>query len=301
MEGLAQGGPGALGKNLLDLLFSPVGRIALIFIAVTLVLWLFRPRRRGRKPARDLPWILERLKNEKFEKWIYVDLLIYLALGGAFGLAAFYALGGLSDLLAPTGYDYLFRPDPDWIMMPAIFLGISLPGFLWLPVGRLIHGKRFAKYVLYMIARQKADTRPFIKWGCTPIAVLCVVFAVQMSRAHIGLVRDGAAVWLVQQGAFRVQPVRYPIGEVSAIYLVQRRYAPNGNIVDRPHILLSLTRGRVWSSVWSIGSPKSERLAELARQLSHHTGLPIHPRTLLSEDDLKKKMRESRVPPASTN
>ena len=65
--------------------------------------------------------------------------------------------------------------------------------------------------------------------------------------------------------------------------------------------ILSLARGRVWSSVWSIGSPKSERLAELARQLSHHTGLPIRPRTLLSEGDLKKKMREGRVRPAAVN
>lgn len=289
------------GKKILDLVLSPAGGSVLTVIAIALILRIFRPRRRGRKPARNTVWLRERLKNEGFAKWIYVDLLVYLALGGILGLAAFYAIGVVSQFWMPAGYDYLFRPDPDWALVSAIFLGISLPGFLWLPVGRLIHGKRFAKFLLYLIARQNADTRPFIKWGCTPIAVLSIVFSIQMSRAHIGLVRDGAELMLVQLGAFRIQPVRYPISEVSAIYLVQRLRAPNGNIVDRPHILLALTRGRVWSSVWAIGSPESERLTELARQLSYNTGLPILPRTLLSEGDLKKKMRESRGLPAASD
>lgn len=230
-----------LGKNFLDLVLSPAGGTVLTAIAVGLVLNFFRPRRRGRKPARDTAWLRDRLKDEGFDKWIYVDLVVYLALGGVFGLAAYYAIGAGSQMLLPSGYDYLFLPDPDWVMLPAIFLGISLPGFLWLPIGRLIHGKRFAKFLLYMIARQNADTRPFIKWGCTPIAVLSIVFSIQMSRAHIGLIQDGKETILVQQDVLSLRPNRYPIRDVTAVYLVQRRRAPNGNIVDRPHVLLSLT------------------------------------------------------------
>lgn len=286
MEGAASG---ELGNDILDLVFSPAGRAALIVIAVTLVLRAFRPRRRGKKPARDSAWLMERLKGKGFAKWIYVDLVVYLALGGALGLAAFFALHAAGQVVIPAGYAYLFLPDRDWIMVPALFLGISLPGFLWLPAGRMIHGKRFRKYVLYVIARQNADTRPFIKWGCTPIAILSVAFAVQMSRAHIGLVRNGAEVTLVQQDVLAFEPERYAIRDVTGVYYVARRRAPNGNIVDRPYVAVTFTGGNVWTSAWVIGGPKDAELVELTRRISGYAKMAVVPRILFGEDDPKKK------------
>jgi hypothetical protein len=197
-------------------------------------------------------------------------------------------LSGPLHVLIPTGYDYLFRPDKDWVMLPALFLGIALPGFLWLPIGRAIHGKRIRKYVLYMIARQKADTRPFIKWGCTPIALLAVVFAIQFARAHIGLIRDGAEVMLVQQGVFAIHPKQYALSDISAVYMVMRRRAPNGNVLERPYVAVTFEGSGVWTSEWWIGEPKGSDLTDLAARISHRTGLAVHPRILFGEDEIQK-------------
>lgn len=278
-----------IGKIILDKLLSPGGGIALTVIAITLVLRAFRPRRRGRKPARDSAWLTTRLQGQGFEKWVYVDLVIYLALGVGFGFASYYALAAMAGMLAPTGYVYLFRPDPEWVILPAIFLGIALPGYLWLPIERVIHGRRFRKYVLYMIARQNADTRPFIKWGCTPIAILAVAFAVLVARAHIGLLRDGAEVVLVQQDVLALRPTRYALREATAVHLVLKRRAPNGDVKNRPYLAVTFAGGRVWTSAWLIGGPKGRDLIRLARLVSGQTGLAVVPRDFFGEDDLARK------------
>ena len=289
---MASGAPKGLDglvNDILDWIFSPAGRIALIVLAVALVMRAFRLRRRGKKPARDAAWLKGRLRNAGFGKWVYLDLVIYLALAGALGLGAYHALAVANLAIAPSGYAYLFRPDPDWVMVSALFMAIALPGFLWRPVGRLIHGRRFRKYVLYMIAHYNADTRPFVTWGCTSILILSVVFSVQMSRAHFGLVRTDAGLMLDQQGVFALRPQRYDIGNATAVYFVSKRRAPNGNIVNRPYIAVTFAGGRAWTSAWWLGGPKADRLVDLARQLAGQAGLAIVPREFFGEDDYGDK------------
>ena len=199
---------------------------------------------RGKKRKRDYELIIRRLANRGFGGWMVTELLIYIFLAAVMGFCAFGLLWFFSEQLVPSHAVYRGHDNFMPILLAAMFIGMSGPAFMYVPVMKMIHKKRFRKVILYSMAFQRADTLRLTKFLVVPIFLVASLGGLGSITLNDAIVGDR----LIEGRFLSLSAVERSLRDAKGLYIVKFDEAPSGKQISRIRILLEFSDGHIWES-----------------------------------------------------
>jgi len=224
---------------------------------------------RGKRRKRDFDLISRRLENAGFGKWYFVDLLVYLLLAGASGLAFFGLFYGLNDIQQPDNAIFEGTSGLAYVGLAAVFAGITAPMFVYVPYVKAIHKSRYKKYILYAMAAQGIDTIRAAKTLLLPLFCIAAIVGVLGSRTIDSIVGES----LYSRSVFEWSVTQRSLKQIDNFYIVERFVAPNGKDKPKLRIELKFKDGFIWSSAAVGEDYTADQLTSLGQHLYSVSGI----------------------------
>lgn len=218
---------------------------------------------RGKRRKRNFSFISEKLSDQGFGKWLFLDFFIYMALATVIGFALFGILSLISQFFMPS--DAIYQNHFGFFIsaLSSMFFGITAPAFLWVKTAKLIHKKRYKKYMLYSMAHQNMDLLHMNKIIVQPLCILCLIIGLLGTHA-LEIIKDDQ---LIERGLFDISSTTHSLEQIQDFLITDKFVAPNGNTIEKTRLLLKFNDGYIWESI-SLGEDfTEEEMTTLARHI----------------------------------
>lgn len=237
-------------------------------IAYLLASWVSKVGR-GKKRKRDFDLLSEKLADQGFHKWTYVDIVVYILLVAITGFLFFAIQYFIYDLSIPSETVYDGSDGVALIVLSSMFFGMCAPAGLWAPWCKLIHKERYRKYMLYSMANQGYDFFLINRYFIYPFCLLTIVAGLTGTRVYNYIIEDQ----LVKSDYLEIAASTYNLRDIEDFVITDKLIAPNGNIVPKVRVVLKFSDGYVWESTAMDDSFTQQDLTELVRHIVQHTSV----------------------------
>jgi hypothetical protein len=167
--------------------------------------------------------------------------------------------------------ELLLLPDRFLWALPALFLAIPASAIPTMLLYRKLLGDRYPEYAAYGQVKAGFDVARVSRVLFVGAGLLSGALLLLGLDHYTRFGRDAVTI----NGFFGLGPVTHGYADVRAVRLVARFQAPNGNIVERPHLVLEFRDGSRWSTR-NNGRPKNRAEDQaIAALVAARSGVPI--------------------------
>jgi len=240
-------------------------------IGLTLLLWFLILRFAGVVLTDEQILQLEDLGG-KYRGWEAIVGCAVLACWAGIGYVFYEAICLLASVRYRSfaGEPFLVTPSDALWALAAGCLSVALSVFPVQPIVRRQLGDRFEEYRLYTLRYGFDPVKAFGIITAIPqtVALVCLFFGL---NSYTRFTQDA----VVHRSFWALRDSRHGYTEVASLYDVAQARAPNGHIIDDPHVVIEFEDGTRWSSwmTWRDPSPQEDR--QILQWVSQRSGKPI--------------------------
>ncbi len=199
-------------------------------------------------------------------------LVLFYIFCAALTLVWYFLIKEIVGVFESSPGDVIIALPPVWEIWKMVALGLAILGCC-IPldlIGRALLPKRYEQYLVASCRRHPGTYRGtsilWMNWGVSA----CLIALLALSLHSYTHFRSDSIAF---SHFFSFAEVRHGYTDVVEIARVDRKRAPNRNLVDRPHIAVRFANGRVWTSIDGLRDSDSSRDERILQLLQEKTGL----------------------------
>jgi hypothetical protein len=238
---------------------------------MSLIFWIFNKYFPANKSKYQS---LKSLRELRQEFWIFDFLILFLffVLTPIFVYLTYQLFGVISDLRFSKFVNdgFLFLPDQMMWLIPAIFSGLGLAGFVFIVIQKPLLKEKYYDYTAYYNMKYGFDADKASKFLIKFLLVLVTCFFILAinNYAHFGNEK------IQISNFFQLSEYEYEYDDIVEIKSIEKLYAPNGNVVSDNHFVIDFTNKNKWSSRHG-GNSNHVRDEELINHILNKTGYEL--------------------------